>query len=622
MNEFQEAVALAQAEAAMNTCTVSVATTHRTVPMSCGTDNSNDLSNNITTNTTNLINININNAGTITAVAGGENHQLNHALNSIPRSTQTQPPSITSNGEVNNKTPRNTTISVCTSQNQNSNRSPICTNSRCQITKEETEIEPKPNSILPPPLFDGKSNKELMKTPSSSRRHHRTIPRHFTAVDPILNGNSNSSSHSNKKPTCQCPIQHVPMSYMSNFNNSQHNSNGLFMSNLATTKNGKSSNSVGKSTSFPISSKNHQATKINSENVCLLENSSLNNTVRRSNNKSLNSTSNKIPTISKVVSSDINSKIQTVLIPQEIQPNPIHSILKNKTNSLKLTKNSTELFPIQLIDSVLPNPVLPPKMYKNNLNLRNSQNPVYVSKIHTISKPNDNPNYNISPSFRNKNPPIKLSQKFSKTLPRNDETNKTTNTYVFLPSGFCEKSQSLGKINAGGFSANHITYSLPKVTSNNRLSLRTSISDVVNKVPSIVNIPSPISTQITTTTVSTIAAKTSPSTSLNPSTSQQLTVLSKLDEKPLPLPVCTTSKNCSNPKEHFLPNDTSIDDEYLSECENCKSAHGSRYYLDEEIIESPQETMTLQRKPQDNEDEQGYYRTSQTLPTNNKQKST
>lgn len=581
----------------MNSCTVSVATTHRTVPMSCGTENLNDLSNNITTNTTNLINININNAGTITAVAAGENHQLN----SIPRSTQTQPPSITSNGEVN-ATPRNTTISVCTSQNQNSNRSPICTNSRCQIGQEENEIEPKLNSILPPPLFNGKTNKELMKTPSSSRRHHRTIPRHFTAVDP---------TNVNKKPTCQCPIQHVPMSYMgaTHLNNSQHNSNGLFMSNLATTKNPKSS-SVSKTTT-----KTNQSTKINSENISLLDSSINSNTIRRSS-KSLNSTSNKIPTISKVVSSDLNSKIQTVLIPlQDVQTttnsNQIHSILKNKTNSLKLIKNSTEIFPIQLIDSVLPNPVLPPKMYKTNSNLKNSQNPIYVSKIHTISKPNDNLNYNISSNFRNSSV-TKMPQKLLKTLPRNDET-KTTNTYVFLPNGFCEKSQSLGKINAGGVSTNHITYSLPKVTSQ-KLSLRTSITDVVNKVPSIVNIPSPILTQ---------SAAATTTDSPHTSSSQQLNASLKSDEKPLlPLPVCTTSKNCSNPKQHFLPNDTSIDDEYLSECENCKSAHGSRYYLDEELIESPQETMTLQRKPQDNEDEQGYYRTSQTLPTNNKQKTT
>lgn len=93
-------------------------------------------------------------------------------------------------------------------------------------------------------------------------------------------------------------------------------------------------------------------------------------------------------------------------------------------------------------------------------------------------------------------------------------------------------------------------------------------------------------------------------------------------ESEKPLPVCTTSKNCSNPREHFMPNEASLDDDYLSECENCKSVCGSRYYLEEKTPESPQETMTLQRKmPEASElEEQTYYRTSTTLPTNTKQK--
>lgn len=67
-------------------CTVSVATsTHRTLPINAcniasteNTDLSSITSNNnpITSNTTNLINININNAGNITAVATGENHLI------------------------------------------------------------------------------------------------------------------------------------------------------------------------------------------------------------------------------------------------------------------------------------------------------------------------------------------------------------------------------------------------------------------------------------------------------------------------------------------------------------------------------------------------------------------
>lgn len=92
------------------------------------------------------------------------------------------------------------------------------------------------------------------------------------------------------------------------------------------------------------------------------------------------------------------------------------------------------------------------------------------------------------------------------------------------------------------------------------------------------------------------------------------------------LPVLTTSTNCVNPKEHFLPNEGSLDDDYLSECENCKtSGHGTRYYLtDEELDELPlQETMTLQRKMMNENEEndiQNYYRVSSTLPTSTNKK--
>uniref|UniRef100_A0A1A9X1X2 Uncharacterized protein n=1 Tax=Glossina brevipalpis TaxID=37001 RepID=A0A1A9X1X2_9MUSC len=85
---------------------------------------------------------------------------------------------------------------------------------------------------------------------------------------------------------------------------------------------------------------------------------------------------------------------------------------------------------------------------------------------------------------------------------------------------------------------------------------------------------------------------------------------------------CTTSKNYLNPKEHFLPNDASLDDDYLSECENCKIAQSTKYYLDTAaLLSTPQETMTLQRKSLEEnkeEPETGYYRISHTLPSNSK----
>jgi len=63
---------------------------------------------------------------------------------------------------------------------------------------------------------------QISKTPSSSRRYHRTIPRYFAVADPLQlkpkTSNSATSTsdkqQASKKPMCQCPIQHVPMSYM------------------------------------------------------------------------------------------------------------------------------------------------------------------------------------------------------------------------------------------------------------------------------------------------------------------------------------------------------------------------------------------------------------------------
>lgn len=93
---YEEAITMAQSDTNNPAgCTVSVATsTHRTIPINvCNNNattensdlsnlpstNNNNINNNnnpITSNTTNLINININNAGNITAVATGENHLI------------------------------------------------------------------------------------------------------------------------------------------------------------------------------------------------------------------------------------------------------------------------------------------------------------------------------------------------------------------------------------------------------------------------------------------------------------------------------------------------------------------------------------------------------------------
>lgn len=89
--------------------------------------------------------------------------------------------------------------------------------------------------------------------------------------------------------------------------------------------------------------------------------------------------------------------------------------------------------------------------------------------------------------------------------------------------------------------------------------------------------------------------------------------LNDLNKNSLDSGTCSCSYQCLPPPPALNNDDT---DDYRSECENCKSTQGSRYYLDEEPGGvSPQETMTLHRRPQEYEQEQSYYRTSLTLPT-------
>ncbi|CAK9809440.1 hypothetical protein ANTQUA_LOCUS6022 [Anthophora quadrimaculata] len=78
---------------------------------------------------------------------------------------------------------------------------------------------------------------------------------------------------------------------------------------------------------------------------------------------------------------------------------------------------------------------------------------------------------------------------------------------------------------------------------------------------------------------------------------------------------------CSMQALPTLHDDT---DDYRSECENCKSATGSRYYLDneDELVTSPHETMTLHRRPDETASNATpqYYRTSLTLPISTRQR--
>lgn len=76
-------------------------------------------------------------------------------------------------------------------------------------------------------------------------------------------------------------------------------------------------------------------------------------------------------------------------------------------------------------------------------------------------------------------------------------------------------------------------------------------------------------------------------------------------------------------KEQFtLPRENSLDDEYFSECENCKTAQSTKYYNEAETLRNEMETMTLHRKlPTDEKDKDQHFRISCTLPSNSKKNS-
>lgn len=597
------------------------------------------------------------------------------------------------------------------------------------------------SAILPPPLFDEKANDPNGASgvsgggPSDnstayirSRRHHRTIPRHFTTVEPLITTatvepspsiasvaceqqqpqqsmKTTAANANNKKPTCQCPIQHVPMTYMgaNHLNSTRNESSELFLSTLNRKHSSKSI--VAKSTSFPNESTDSAQLVVSRMFPRDTASGLINDTASANYQPSAASSSRqqstlrrqktpvKISTISKQIgnaegfvvpqahhegvrrkhtqsaatlslmadpmkASDITAK--------DIKPLSVNIISKNEIVS--------STFPIQLIESIGKNhtaavmpkhPMLPPKMSKMSVHQQQQQqqaqpqqpitNHIYASaaRIPTISKatvdnhfmaatatssshraslPKSHPHGNYSGRHQNHHPDVPPRGDRSKSLPRNDDR-----IPGHEPSPSLDKSISSGKLNftASNFPmlVNH--YTLPK-SSSSKSSLNSTITDVVNKVPAVVNISGAftnVSAMPSSKGHSSNASKSHDGGSHSAQPQQKhhrksvvnaaavAATVAKYEDKSLP--VCTTYKNCSNPKEHFLPNDTSLDDDYLSECENCKSAHGSRYYLDEPIEEQPQETMTLQRKMDDKEEEQQmYYRTSSTLPTNTKQKTT
>lgn len=143
-------------------------------------------------------------------------------------------------------------------------------------TMESSNNDHKLQTILPPPLFDESTRScnnvcDQIRTPSS-RRQHRTIPRHFTATsEPISMGTlhksnrtsnetpkkSSVSVNKSKKLICQCPVQHVPMTYMGSkqVDTSRDQQNEVFLSTLSTKLNNQKQNYVAKAKSIHTTAK-------------------------------------------------------------------------------------------------------------------------------------------------------------------------------------------------------------------------------------------------------------------------------------------------------------------------------------------------------------------------------
>lgn len=482
-------------------------------------------------NTTNLINININNGGGLTAVATGENHLIQNNgnyLSATPTNTLPRRGTLVNNNEqlnLSNYQVGNNCSNQDLAAGTTSNRDGQCTLQNCDLNPNNCSLIRSSSSlssngggcyattpssmknhqhiqtsnqnlaqilannqssqhmydqfidcmgagggngtILPPPLFDNGCNNfsqcyempgnnyctmssiDLPKTPSSSggsKRLHRTIPKHFTMSSPsttaiVPTGGpyqqttaqtqpTRNGAAEQKKPTCQCPVQHVPMNYMNSMQYNQPPSQqpeSQPAQAIQVAQNAQYSqpshqryhnysnnkkNNVSKSTTFPsnmnASSGSHKIQTITAEMLNCSGNdgqtqsqhndltTSINGggTLRRSHHKSsiVNSGSHgtpnkKIATISAATPSNpsvpattyISNKSDNKHHGHHQQSQQIHSILKNKNHGECPDPVCSE-----------PNPILPPKMYKNSNRYSCGSAPAQSStKIHTITRPND-----------------------------------------------------------------------------------------------------------------------------------------------------------------------------------------------------------------------------------------
>lgn len=342
-------------------------------------------------------------------------------------------------------------------------------------------------TILPPPLFDttcsgGTYNQcyeiqnhpgnyctlsaiEMPKvTTTSSKRLHRTIPKHFTMSSPsstaILTAemshqqqqqshHGSGRNHSeNKKPSCQCPVQHVPMNYMQfpsaqpsqsshaqqpmqelqpmqqQFAQPQRHQHSIYMS-------GSKKHNVIKSTTFPSAMNSNSGGKIqtiaNSELMAITTDvvsatsemsgghisggshisSGGSGTLRRSHKSSIGgSSSNNSNSSNSVMPTTPNKKsIATISVATSVQQSTAGSTPGYFTPKMDVKHQLPQQ---QQIHSILKNknhsgchvnvinvtegnneqnPILPPKMYKSSSS--GPPTPGSSKQIHTITRPNE-----------------------------------------------------------------------------------------------------------------------------------------------------------------------------------------------------------------------------------------
>lgn len=327
-------------------------------------------------------------------------------------------------------------------------------------------------TILPPPLFDTNCSNfnqcyEIQNHPGnyctlsaiempkiSSKRLHRTIPKHFTMSSPsssaILGGEINQPQQQHgggrnnevKKPSCQCPVQHVPMTYMQfptaqqgqshvqqpmqelqptqqQYPQLQRHQHSIYMS-------GSKKHNVIKSTTFPSAMNTSSSSKIqtitNSEMMGMASDmlphsghnesggshisSGGSGTLRRSHKSSSSGSNNNslvlptTPNKKSIATISVASPVQQstagstpgyyapkMELKQHQTPPPqqqqqIHSILKNKNHS------GCHVNVINVTDgNIEQNPILPPKMYKTSSS--GPSTPGGSKQIHTITRPNE-----------------------------------------------------------------------------------------------------------------------------------------------------------------------------------------------------------------------------------------